>query len=193
VYSAEWNGEASEVFTTSGKTPESRSLGSGAASVLAVSHSGELAVVKSCAGYLMPTAECGGTLGRMNVSGSAAREIAANAWAADWSPNGKDLAVIRFVDGRFRLEYPLNRVLVESGGWMSSLRISPNGELIAYVEHPILGDDGGTVTIIDRQGRRKQSTGPWNAIEGLAWTPLGDEVGSRGRWRRKAGETRSGL
>lgn len=176
VYSAEWNGEASEVFTTSGKTPESRSLGSGAASVLAVSHSGELAVVKSCAAYLMPTAECGGTLGRMNVSGSAAREIAANAWAADWSPNGKDLAVIRFVDGRFRLEYPLNRVLVESGGWMGSLRISPNGELIAYVEHPIVGDDGGTVMIIDRQGRRKQSTGPWSAIEGLAWTPAGDEV-----------------
>jgi hypothetical protein len=52
----------------------------------------------------------------MNLSGSAAREIAANAWAADWSPNGKDLAVIRFVDGRFRLEYPLNKVLVESSG-----------------------------------------------------------------------------
>lgn len=176
VYSAAWNGEASRVFTVSGTSPESRPLASGVANVLAVSKSGELAVIEACEDYLMPTAQCGGTLGRMNVSGSAPREIAASVWAADWSSDGKDLAVIRVVDGRFRLEYPLNKVLAETSGWMSAFRISPNGNWIAYVEHPAVGDDSGTVTIIDRDGSRKQSSGPWDSIEGLAWTPSGNEV-----------------
>ena len=32
---------------------------------------------------------------------------------ADWSPDGADLAVVSFAGGRYRLEYPIGKVLYE--------------------------------------------------------------------------------
>ena len=176
VYSAEWNGDHSQVFATGGSSPESRPLVTDNATVLAISSEGEMALTMGCGHYLLPMADCGGTLARSSISGAAPRQIASDVSAADWSPDGRLLAVIRRTGGRFRLEYPLGTLLKETSGWLSSVRISPDGASIAYVEHPTFGDDAGTVMVVDQQGRRKQTAGPWSSVEGLAWSPSGDEV-----------------
>jgi len=40
--------------------------------------------------------------------------------------------------------YPPNHVLYQSGGWISHIRFSPQGDKIAFMEHPALWDDRGS-------------------------------------------------
>jgi Tol biopolymer transport system component len=47
---------------------------------------------------------------------------------AAWAPDGADLAVLRRIGGRDRLEFPQGRVLAESGGYLSDLRFSPDSK-----------------------------------------------------------------
>jgi Tol biopolymer transport system component len=176
VYSAAWNGEKSRLFVTRSDSPESRALEQTDANLFAVSSSGDVAISVGCTGFLMPLEDCGGTLARMSLSGGAPREISSHIRAADWSPDGKQLAVAREVSGGTQLEYPIGRVLAQSAGWISSVRISPKGNLIAFLDHPAFGDDGGTVVIMDARGQRRISSGPWGSLEGLAWAPSGSEV-----------------
>ncbi len=118
-----------------------------------------------------------GTLARMPLGGGAPREILENIQWADWSPDGTQFAIVRDVNGRNRLEYPLGKVLYETGGWISHPRISRKGDMIAFVDHPIQGDSIGTVAVVDLNGKTKllsQSYG--GGAMGLAWSPKGDEV-----------------
>ena len=176
VYSAAWNGEKSRLFVTRSDSPESRALEQTDANLFAVSSAGDVAMSVGCTGFLMPMADCGGTLARMSLSGGAPREISSNIRAADWSRDGKQLAVAREVSGGTQVEYPIGRVLAQSAGWISSVRISPKGDLIAFVDHPAFGDDGGTVVMMDARGQRRITSGPWGSLEGLAWAPSGSEV-----------------
>ena len=47
---------------------------------------------------------------------------------ADWSPDGKDLAIVRQVGAKNRLEYPIGKLLFETAGWISHPRVSPYGD-----------------------------------------------------------------
>jgi eukaryotic-like serine/threonine-protein kinase len=176
VYAAAWNGDVSRVFVALSGSPESRALDEIDANLFAVSSSGDVAISIGCSGFLMPMEDCGGTLARMSLSGGAPRELAPNIRAADWSPNGKDLAVVRKVSGGTRVEFPTGKILAQSSGWISSVRVSPRGDMIAFADHPTFGDDGGSVVIIDTQGHRKLLSGPWGSLQGLAWVPSGKEV-----------------
>ena len=61
--------------------------------------------------------------------------------------------------------------------WVSRPRFSPNEELIGFIEHPLWGDDAGSLVIIDREGNTVvRGTESWNSTSGLAWAPKGDEV-----------------
>jgi serine/threonine protein kinase len=80
---------------------------------------------------------------------------------------------------RDHLEYPIGRVLHEAPGWVSDLRVSPDGRLVAFIDHPLRGDNNGNVKVVDTDGKVRL-TGPF-AISGLAWSPRGDEVWSSGR------------
>jgi dipeptidyl aminopeptidase/acylaminoacyl peptidase len=57
-----------------------------------------------------------------------------------------------------------------------SIRISPDGSRVALTEHPLINDDAGKVVVYDRDGRRSVWGGDWGSLEGLAWSPRGDEV-----------------
>ena len=70
-----------------------------------------------------------------------------------------------------RLEYPPNRVLHKSAGYLSDLRVSPDGQQVAFVEHPAKWDDRGFVNIVDRSGALKTLAGEYASVEGLAWMP----------------------
>ncbi|MBA0087454.1 MAG: hypothetical protein HRJ53_20915 [Acidobacteria bacterium Pan2503] len=112
----------------------------------------------------------------MPLSGGAPREVLEDVFYADWAPDGRNLAVVRPVDGRFRLEYPIGKVLYETSGWITYARFSPKGDRIAFLDHPTLGENYGSVSIVDLDGHKSTLSSGWKQLKGLAWSPAGDEV-----------------
>jgi eukaryotic-like serine/threonine-protein kinase len=173
IYSAGWDGKPVEVFSTRVGGPESRPLGLSSTGVLAVSSAGELAISLGCE---LNWAECRGTLARMPLAGGAPRPVLEDVFYAEWAPDGKNLAVVRPVEGRFRLEYPIGNVLYESAGWITYPRFSPKGDRIAFLDHPTLGEDDGSVSLVDLNGHKTTLSQGWKNLKGMAWSPAGDEV-----------------
>ena len=176
VYAAAWEGLPLDIFTTRLGSAESRSLGLAGAGLLAISSTGELAV--SLNRHFMFGFETAGTLARVALAGGAPREVLENVEDADWSPDGKSLAVARHVGNRNRLDYPIGKVLYNAPGWLSNVRVSPDGRLVAFIDHALRGDNNGNVKVVDTDGKLRL-TGPF-AISGVAWSPRGDEVWSSG-------------
>ena len=113
----------------------------------------------------------------MPLVGGAPREVLENVEWADWSPDGSQLAIVRDVGGRDRLEYPIGKVLYETGGWISHPRISRKGDSIAFLDHPVQGDSIAGVSVVDLTGKKTALTEPYGGgAIGLAWSPNGDEI-----------------
>jgi Tol biopolymer transport system component/predicted Ser/Thr protein kinase len=174
VFSAAPEGNRSELFTLAPDYPEPRPLGVPDAQLLSVSSKGELALLTH-ARYIHHRLFTG-TLARMPLGGGAPREVLESVREADWSPDGESLAIIRDVDGKDRLEYPIGKVLCETGGYLSDLRFSPAGDRIAFLEHPFRWDDRGGVSVVDLAGKTTRLADGYWGEEGLAWSPDGKEV-----------------
>jgi eukaryotic-like serine/threonine-protein kinase len=175
VYDAAWEGNPTELFTSRPGSAESRPLGFGRANLRAVSSQGEMAFV------LQPVTTgvfLGGMLARAPLSGGAPREVLESVQFADWSPDGKQLAVVREVGGRRRLEYPPGKVLydVPVSAKLAVPRVSPGGNRIAFVEGPDASVVGGSIAVIDLSGKKKVLTSPFDPLLGLIWAPGGDEI-----------------
>jgi Tol biopolymer transport system component len=174
VYDARWEDRPAEIFAARTESPESRALELAPAQLLAVSSSGELAVLlrpRYLRGFVNR-----GTLARVPLSGGSPREILEDVQAADWAPDAASLAIIRDLGGRNRIEYPIGTVLYETGGYASHLRVSPRGDRVAFLDHPLQSDDGGNVAVVDRAGKKTTLSREWLSVAGLAWSPGGDEV-----------------
>src|SRR6185295_7511542 len=100
--------------------------------VLAVSRSGEMAVSHD------------ETLSRVAYTGGAPREVLEHVTGADWAPERDELAVVHYVDGRYRLEYPIGNAIYQSDTFLGFPRFAPDGKHIAFFNFPILGDDRGS-------------------------------------------------
>ncbi|MFY9549924.1 MAG: protein kinase, partial [Thermoanaerobaculia bacterium] len=175
VYGAAWNGGPIQIYTTRPELPESVPLALPPASVLAISASGEMAI--SLGARPVTPFTTAGTLARSTLSGGEPREIAESVQSADWSPDGTSLAIARSVNGRSRIEFPIGRTLAETAsGFFSHPRVSPRGELVAFLEHPMRGDDSGSVAVVDRDGNKRILSSGWITARGLAWSPDGTEV-----------------
>ncbi len=174
LYSAAWEGRPPEVFVSRLDSPESRPFGLAGAEVLSVSPSGEMAVsLGRRAAYAFTRT---GTLARIGMTGGGSpKEVLEDVQSADWAPDGQSLAIVRDVGAKNRLEFPAGHVLYETAGWISHPRVSPRGDEVAFVDHPVSGDDGGFVSIVDRSGK-KTITGAFASAMGLTWSPRGDEV-----------------
>ena len=176
VYGAAWNGKPFQLFWTGAGSSESRSLGVDA-DILAVSPSGELAVLVNPTFREMSRR---GTLALMSLTSSAPRKVLDNVQDADWSPDGSKLAVIHYVNDGYALEFPVGKVLYQTtgGAWLSHPRISPRGDEIAFLEHPLGGgdDDAGWLAMIDLAGHKKSLSRPFGSIAGLAWTADGEAI-----------------
>jgi len=169
VYSAAWDGRPAELFIGNRNTPEARPLGVSDAEVAAVSKSTELALIlrrDRVSGF--------GTLARVPLAGGTPREIAENVVSADWSPDGNNLALIRFDSGRFRLEYPAGTVRYETPHAIRDVRVAPD-ERIAFIE-----TEGGKydVAVLEKNSRKPVSVARgWDhGAAGLAWSPDAKEV-----------------
>ncbi len=174
VYGAMWDGQPFQLYSGRINSPLAQPLEPRNADLLAVSSTGELAVALERRFYLpwVPL----GTLARVPSLGGSAKPILDNVLDADWSPDGTQLAVSRAVGTRFVLEYPIGKVLYQTDGFISHLRVSPKGDQVAFLDHPILGDDMGVVSVVDANGKKRDLTVQFRTEQGLAWSPDGREV-----------------
>jgi len=174
IYTASWEGKPFEIFINRPESPESRPFGLGAAEVLSISKSGEMAV--SLNRHTTHPFVRSGRLARISIAGGAPRDILDDVQFADWSPDGQSLAIVRDFGIKNRLEYPIGRVLFETTGWVGQIRVSPKGDAVAFVEHPFPSDDGGRVGIVDLAGKKTDLTPVYATVQGLAWTQDGREI-----------------
>src|SRR5262249_50491796 len=142
--------------------------------VLAVSKSGEMAVSLN-RHQTIPFTRVG-RLARISIAGGAPREILDDVEWADWSPDGRELAIVREAGVNHRLEDPVGKVLYETTGWLSHPRVSPKGDLVAFIDHPVLRDDGGTVAVVDLSGKKRTLSRAYAAAQSLVWRPDGSEI-----------------
>lgn len=174
-YGALWDDERCRVHTVRVDGPESRPLDLPEANVLAVSRTGELAIALGSHQLGVITY---GTLAQVSIAGGAPREMLEAVKFADWSPDGADLAIVRNVDGRDRLEYPIGRILVQPGvGEHTGLgfaRVSPDGRRVAFVHYRSPNSMIGRVSIVDHTGAVTPLTGEYLNIHGLTWN--GNEI-----------------
>ncbi|HYN06248.1 MAG TPA: protein kinase [Vicinamibacterales bacterium] len=194
LYSAAWEGTPRQVYSTRSESPESLALPYVNADVTSISSKGELAIVSNRSflrGYAQP-----GTLARAPLSGGALRDVMENVQDATWLPNGTDLAVSHVVDGKYRLEFPIGKVIYETTGWISHLRVSPDGKRVAFLDQPIVGDDRGGPAIVDESGKKQSIPVECESTQGIAWAPSGQEVwftcASKGLWRALLAATLDG-
>jgi Tol biopolymer transport system component len=184
VYSASWDGGDDQLYLARIDDPGSRELGLKNAELLAISKNGELAIRLNTV-YMGGYARRG-TLARVPLSGGTPREMLENVQDADWAPDGEKMAVVRYVpeNSHWRLEYPVGKVLFDSINWISQPKISPDGKWIAFADHENPGgDDEGSVAVIGADGneadgskKEKKLSSGWESIEGIEWSPAGDEV-----------------
>jgi Tol biopolymer transport system component len=149
-------------------------MGLGHTQLMSVSSTAEMAVLlnsKATGAWVTM-----GTLARAPLSGGAPREVLEQVQWADWGPDGTSLAVVRDFNGRNRLEYPIDKPLYETGGWIGNPRVSPKGDLIAFADHPQQGDDSGTLAVVDLAGNKKTLCEQSFTIQGIAWSPDGSEI-----------------
>ncbi len=175
VYDAAWEGKPPELFTTRLGAAESRPLGLPSARLKAISPQGEMAFL------LRPIwvgSSSSGTLARAPLAGGAPREVLENVQGADWSPDGRELAVVRVVGTRRRLEYPPGKVLydVPVSARLAFPRFSPRGDGIAFIEGPDSGSINGSVAVIDLSGKKRVLTSLLRELFGLAWARGGEEI-----------------
>jgi len=194
VYSAAWDGSPLQIYSTRSESPESQALPYANADVVSISSKGELAIV-SARRAINAYARVG-TLARATLTGGASRDVLESVQDADWLPDGSNLAVSHVVDGKYQLEFPIGNVVYQTTGWISHVAVSPDGQRLAFLDQPILGDDRGSVAIIDGAGKKQSIPVECESAQGIAWTPSGSEVwftcASKGLWRALLATTLDG-
>ena len=173
IYSSVRSGISDEIFSITPESLAPSSTGLKDTDLAAVSPDGEMLVIqqrRQIGAYVTV-----GVLGRAPLTGAAPRPIATDVLYADWGTGG-DIAVARSVGGRSYLEYPIGHRLYETSGYVSDLRVSPKGDLVAFADHPEFGDNAGSIAVMDRSGHKRSLSQPKAAILGLAWVPSGKEI-----------------
>jgi serine/threonine protein kinase/Tol biopolymer transport system component len=173
VYSAAWNGGARRLYSQRSNSIQSKPLDVDA-DVLGIADNGDLALILKR--HFLATWLQRGTLARMPIDGGAPRPILDEAYDADITRDGKDFAVVRRDGGKQRLEFPIGKVLFETQGWISDVRISSDGNEVAFIDHPVVPDDRGGVAVVDRQGSVKRLTQYYSTGRSLCWSPDGKEI-----------------
>ena len=173
-FSATWDGNPVDISYMRVESPDVQTVGSPNMQMLSVSSSGDMAVLLN-EKYLYHFSNQG-TLGRMSLAGGSPREMLENVQDADWNPVDNSLAIIRANNAHVQLEFPIGKKIYETDGYVSHVRVSPKGDRVAFLDHPLSGDSRGTVAVIDAGGQMKRLTDEFTDENGLAWAPSGEEI-----------------
>jgi serine/threonine protein kinase len=166
-YTAAWDGRPPQVFATRLDGFESRGLDLPGARLVATAP-GEMAVLRGVGEA--------STLARVPLEGGAPRDVLAGVLAADWSPDGRRLAVVRPAGNRVRLEFPPGSPVYETAGTLVTPRVSRDGRRVALVDQPMLGNTLGALVVVDGPGQARTLSDSWTDIGGVAWSPDDREV-----------------
>jgi hypothetical protein len=168
AYSAAWAGDSLHVYTTRSGALDSRALLETSAVLRDVGADGRLLLGVGDDVDLT-------TLAVTPPTGRGQREIETHVEEAVWSSDGT-MAVLRVVDGQSAIEYPPRKVLYRTPGVVRSMRISPDGQSIGFIEHPGPGSSSGKVAVVARDGTPRVLSADWGDLTGLAWSPDGREL-----------------
>jgi serine/threonine protein kinase len=174
VYSAAWDANPLQIFVANDQFPESRPIDVKDSLLLSINSSSQLAILTNA--KPVDHFEYLGTLAIMPLSGGAPREILQSVTAADWAPDGQSLAIVHVVSGTYRLEYPMGKAIFETTGSITQPRVSRDGKSVAFLFHPVQGDDRGSVMVVSPGANPIVLSDGWEAEQGLAWGPKGTEV-----------------
>ena len=169
VYSASWEGRGYELYAARAGSVDSRPLGIRCRELLAVSRSGNIAL-------LVKERNQAGTLATVPLSGNAPREAVDSVQDADWSPDGTQLAVARRLADGYRIEYPLGNVVYRSATRIRDVRVSPDGRSVAFNIRPARLGKEFALMVVSADDQRARQLGIWNAAKGLAWSPDGKRI-----------------
>lgn len=140
--------------------------------ITGISSRGELAILRL-------SGEDGGTLLRLSLAGGAPRQVLDRVTCAQWSPDGAELAIVRRVGDKTRVEYPIGHILYESASPIFSCAVSPDGASVVFTAHDTgkidqwfatLANRSGTITRLGRVGAREIT------VQALCWRPDGREI-----------------
>jgi Tol biopolymer transport system component len=173
-YSAAWQGGTPQIYTVAADGVGGHPVGVENARLLAVSKQGVLAIAltpQNVAALLQP-----GTLARSTNEGAPKPEIE-NIEAADFTPDGSALAIVRYLPDKLicQLEYPIGKVLFSAPA-LDDVRFSPDGKYLAFMTHADPTDDRGTIVILRTTGETVAESPMYDSLQGLAWNPSGNEV-----------------
>jgi serine/threonine protein kinase/Tol biopolymer transport system component len=190
VFCARWEDQPYQLFTVRDEGPDSRLLSFTGAGLFGVSSQSELALGLNMSAK--GTFYYSGTLARAPFSGAEPRPLVDDVRFADWTPSG-DLAVVVETTKGWQIQSPPGKLLYQgpSAGFLGDLRVSPDGAHIAFAEHPTPNSDG-YIAVVDWSGQKKLLT-PWYSsnLQGLAWSPKGDEVWFTGTKTGNRGDLRA--
>ena len=163
-----------DIFVSPIGSPEMRGLGLPGAQVLAVSRRGELAVLLNA--HYIGSFITEGTLARVPFGGGAPREVMKDVSWADWTPSGDDLMIMHAAGGKTSIEMPIGTLLYEASGWLSTPRVSPDGQQVAFAAHPHNGSDDGSIVVVDSHRNATVVSPSYASVQGVAWTPDGKQI-----------------
>jgi eukaryotic-like serine/threonine-protein kinase len=173
VYSAQWSGDPLQVYSVRTEFPQSVKVDLPSSALLALSSSGDMQVAvdpQYVSNFLH------GTMAQAQMAGGTPRPLEKDVIAADYAPDGKTLALVREANRKVQLEFPARNVIYTTSGYLDYVRVSPSGKEVAFLEHPVYGDDRGWVSVIDASGNHRQLTKEFASVQGLAWPRSGKEI-----------------
>jgi eukaryotic-like serine/threonine-protein kinase len=189
VFSSAPTGNVVQLFEIRSGSVEAHPFGPPRTHLLSVSSKGELAVLTNARYIAQRLFQ--GTLARMSIEGNP-RPWMEGVREADWSPDGSTLAVVHDMGSSDRLEYPIGKVLYETAGYVSDLRVSPDGARVAFLDHQQRWDDRGWVKVVDASGKVTTVAGEFWGEEGLAWSRDGTTLYFASNDRPPTEESRPG-
>ncbi len=173
IISAAMSGTTPSLYEARAGSSTPRQFGLPGTHLLSISRAGELLVIANA--QYVGQRQMRGTLARMAVDGTP-RAIAEDIREAEWLPDGSDFVAVRDRGRTDVLEFPVGTPVHTVDGYISTPRVSPDGTLVAFMEHPQKWDNRGFVKIVDRAGTVTTLTGDYPGEEGVAWSADGREV-----------------
>jgi hypothetical protein len=176
VFSASWEGSVYATFLGRSNAADARDLLLSDSRILSVSRAGEMAVLFGPQNSTHTFGER--LLASIPMAGGARRDMLTGVVDADWIPGTSTLAVVRDPGaGRpWSVEFPAGTTVhTAPAAW--SLRVSPDGNRVAFFEGPEMFASAphAMITVVDRAGTRTILARDWAGF-GLAWAPSGEEI-----------------
>jgi Tol biopolymer transport system component len=177
VYSASFEGRTPDLFSTRRDGPDSRALGMPGADVVAISSTGEMALIRDRGPMDAWYRSDPGMLARAAASGGAARDMLGDVVSADWSPDGSKLAIVRRTADRLRVEFPVGTAVYETAQDVTRVRVSPQGTRVAFNEKEKGFGKNSVLRVWDGSAAlRTLDTGAGADRVEFAWAPDGTEL-----------------